>query len=79
MLKAAVVILVIMLAYGGIFSLMNIIVPKTTMIGVLKATTHYRTLFPRADKSQAWQGFETPSVGQDTPWVREIPQKRASP
>ena len=39
MLRVAVVILVIMLAYGGIFSLMNIIVPKAIMGSVLKATT----------------------------------------
>ena len=36
MLKVAVVILVIMLAYGGIYSLMSIIVPKVVMKSSLK-------------------------------------------
>ena len=39
MLKAAVVILVIMLAYAGIYSLMNIIVPKVIMESSFKAVT----------------------------------------
>ena len=36
MLKAAVIILIVMLAYGGIYSLMSIIAPKVTMKSALK-------------------------------------------
>ena len=39
MLKVAVVILVIMLAYGGVYALMSIIVPKATMGSTFKART----------------------------------------
>ena len=39
MLKAAVVILVIMLAYGGVYSLMSIIAPKLMMKSALEAAT----------------------------------------
>lgn len=37
MLKVAVVVLIVMLAYGGIYSLMNIIVPKVIMKSSFKA------------------------------------------
>jgi hypothetical protein len=37
MLKAAVIILVIMLAYGGVYSLMSIIAPKVTIKSTLEA------------------------------------------
>ena len=39
MLKVAVVILVIMLAYGGVYSLMNIFVPKVPMKSAFEAAT----------------------------------------
>lgn len=39
MLKVAVVILIVMLAYGGIYSLMNIIVPEVIMKSSFKAMT----------------------------------------
>ena len=39
MLKVAVIILIVMLAYGGIYSLMSIIVPKVIMKSALEATT----------------------------------------
>jgi len=39
MLKVAVIILIIMLAYGGIYSLMSIIVPKVMMKSAFAATT----------------------------------------
>ena len=38
MLKASVIILVIMLAYAGVYSLMSIIVPKAVMKSALEAT-----------------------------------------
>ena len=39
MLKVAVVILVIMLAYGGIYSLMNVFVPKVPLKDTFEAST----------------------------------------
>jgi len=39
MLKVAVIILIVMLAYGGIYSLMGIIVPKVVMRSALMAIT----------------------------------------
>ena len=39
MLKVAVVILVIMLAYGGVYSLMNIFVPKMPLKSTFEAAT----------------------------------------
>jgi len=39
MLKAAVIVLIVMLAYAGIYSLMSIFVPAVMMKGALTATT----------------------------------------
>jgi len=49
MLKVAVIILIVMLAYAGIYSLISIIAPTVTMKGTLAATTGKTTDNARSD------------------------------
>lgn len=55
MLKAAMVILIIMLAYAGVLSLISIIVPKVTLGSTLSALTAGKTL--EIAKTEGYSGI----------------------